>query len=113
MTQQVDERGIDSLLDRLSGEAVTLLTDAFNSQTKEIHWQGIAAGLLIYIDGRKCFEPEDKRSEAIWRSAVSELEREGLIEEYQSNSMTGGGSGRIFNLTPRGYEIAKSILAQT
>ena len=78
-TEHVDERGNDTVIDRLSEEAVILLTDAFNSQTKEIRWQGIMAGLLIYIDGRKYFEPEDKRSEAIWRAAVNELELEGLI----------------------------------
>ena len=47
------------------------------------------AGLLIYIDGRKYFEPEDKRSEAIWRAAVNELELEGLIEEYQEVTSIG------------------------
>ena len=112
LTARVDESGNDTLLDRLSEEAVTLLTDARTSQTEEIRWQGIMAGLLIYIDGRKYFEPENKRSEAIWRSAVNELELEGLIEEYQPNSMSGRGSGRVFNLTPRGYDIAESVLAQ-
>ena len=110
--QEEGDVGI-TLLDRLSDESVTLLTVAFNSQTKEIHWQEIMAGLLLYVDGEKMFEPEDKQSEALWRRAVSELEREDLIEEYQSGSVTRSGAGRVFNLTPRGYEIAKSILAQT
>ena len=43
-TEHVDERGNDTVIDRLSEEAVTLLTDAFNDGYTRSAWDGFRKG---------------------------------------------------------------------
>jgi len=63
---------------------------------------GTLGGVCVQTNGREFVEKSDPRSAARWRSAVDELQYEGLLEDRV-------GKGEVFFVTEHGYRMADGI----
>ena len=63
---------------------------------------GTLGGTLVQANGREFVELGDVRSEATWRGAVDELEREGQVEDR-------AGKGELFFVIDLGYEAVDNL----
>lgn len=90
---------------RLSEEARELLLEAARGSGSAgmILRAESFGGLEIRTNGKNFVERGNKRSEAIWKEALSDLLGEELIED-------GSGNGAGFTVTNRGYEVADELV---
>jgi Domain of unknown function (DUF4062) len=86
----------------LSNEARQLLGEAANGTHSTIMRADTMAGSHVQANGKDFVVQNDKRSEARWRAAVDELERQGFIEDR-------GGKGEVFFVTNSGFEAVDTF----
>jgi hypothetical protein len=92
-------------LQRLSKEARSLLAAASKDRQGAILNLRAMDGSSVQTNGTNFVERGNPRSEALWRSAVQELERGGYIEDRK-------GKGEVYFLTSPGYDIAELIATE-
>lgn len=83
----------------LGSRARELLAEASRDRVGAIMSILLADGTHVQTNGREFVEPNDLRSAAQWRAAVTELQRSGLIEDR-------AGEKKLFFLTDEGYKVA-------
>lgn len=86
----------------LSVAACELLAEASSDPHGTVMRLATLGGTFVQANGREFVEGGDPRSEAQWRGAVDELQREGLVEDRT-------GKGELFFVTDRGYEAVDSL----
>lgn len=87
---------------KLSDEAAELLVEASKDRGGRIMVIRHLGGTLVQTNGKSFSKEGDARSEALWEGAVSELERETLVEarDYKRG---------VFAVTSRGYQVADTL----
>ena len=60
-------------------------------------------GVVIKTNGKGFGEMGNRRSEAKWEHAINDLIDYGFVEDRE-------GTGEVFNVTHRGFQIADGIL---
>jgi hypothetical protein len=99
-----DEEKIMSVLSAppISSAAQQLLREASKDPHGIILRTETLAGTFVQVNGKQFVEPENHRSEALWRAAVDELENVDLIEDRK-------GEGILFYVTDAGYFAADAL----
>lgn len=87
---------------KLSDEAAQLLAEAAKDRAGRITVLRHMGGTLVQTNGKSFSKEGDARSEALWEDAVTELEREILLEDR-------GHKREVFALTSRGYQVADTL----
>lgn len=87
---------------RLSIAAQELLLEAGAAADGTIVCVGTLGGFFVQAGERDFVERGDPRSEAKWRGAVQELERESLIEDQ-------GYKGEVYRITHAGFGVIDSL----
>jgi hypothetical protein len=86
----------------LTKEATFLLKEAAADPRGQVLFIGYDSGYALQVNGRNLIEEGSERSVAIWKSALKELESQGMLESV-SHKRT------IFMLTRKGYEAADRL----
>jgi hypothetical protein len=87
---------------KLSDEAAELLVEATKDRWGAIVVARSRGGTLVQTNSKDFSKQGDARSEALWEGAVSELEREMLVEDR-------GHQREVFTVTSRGYQVADTL----
>jgi hypothetical protein len=89
----------------ISNEAQRLLREASKDPHGIILKTETMAGTFVQVNGQQFTQPDESRSEALWRAAINELIRAGLIEDRR-------GEGSLFYVTDAGYFAADALPAR-
>lgn len=90
------------LLNELSAEAQTLLKEASIDSHGAIFYISVLMGDTIQTNDKAFPDTFDARQVAIWKSALSELLRNGLVDH-------GNVDGTMYSVTALGYKVADLI----
>ena len=90
---------------QLSEDAKELLIEARKDCAGIIMVGKMMVGKMIYTNGKRFGEQGNRRSEARWEQAIEDLFEEGLIDDP-------AGTGSVFKLTHRGYQLVDSLTKQ-
>ena len=101
-SETVDPESTVAVGPKLSADARELLSEAAMSRYGGILKLVTDSGSTIRIDGKHFGEIGDRRSEAKWDHALSELVEAGFIEDPR-------GFGRYFQVTHDGFKIADEL----
>lgn len=86
----------------LSAEAVRVLRAATGGDDNSIIFVDYLNGSALDVGGENFLEDADARTVAVYRSAVHQLLRAGLIEDR-------AGKNEVFFVTGPGYEMAEVL----
>lgn len=86
----------------LTKEAVFLLKEVATDPHARLVFISQMSGPVLQVNGRNLIEEGNQRSAAIWKSALDELEREGMLEPV-------GYKRTIFKMTRKGFEAADQL----
>jgi hypothetical protein len=90
---------------RLSEEAKQLLIEASNDAGGAIMVIRYMGGMLVQTNGKQFGDENNRRSQAMWESAVSELEQAGLVSDKSYK-------GEYYEVTHEGYQVADLLKAK-
>jgi hypothetical protein len=111
--REFSQNGLASILDfatpqansvTLSKDAQELLLEASRDRSGYIMWISALSSFDIQTNDKGFVEEGNPRSEAKWKKAVQELERNGLVERLSES---------VFQITSDGYEMADKIAPQS
>lgn len=82
----------------VASEAVRLLQEAARSQSREILRRNVLGGFQISANRKDFINDGERRTQARWKAALDELERQQFVEAVG----TSGPSGQIYRVTHAG-----------
>ena len=88
----------------LSEDAKELLIEAADPNGRILKTRSLA-GVKVQTNSRQFVEIGNRRSEARWEQAIEDLFEEGLIDDP-------AGTGSVFKLTHRGFQLVDSLTKQ-
>jgi hypothetical protein len=98
---RVSDRSPISTQTALSKEAKILLKGAASDPSGLVTFERYGAGVDLHTNGVSLLtSKEDHRALAVWESALQELVEDGLLVAH-------GERGEIFEITKKGYDVAK------
>ncbi|MGL5882029.1 DUF4062 domain-containing protein [Synechococcus elongatus] len=89
-------------LPRLSDLGKDLLIEVASDSNGELICLPVMGGLMIETNNKQLADMGNARSEASWKSAISELIKYELMESL-------GGKGEVYRLTEKGYQVADHL----
>ena len=99
LTQPGSDQSAESIASpTLSVEALELLKEAANDPSSTVLMTRTNGGLIVQTNDKQFVESRNRRSEARWRHALSDLVERGLVEDEK-------GKGEVFWVTQRGFEM--------
>lgn len=86
----------------LSNEAKILLEEAALDPSGLVLFERYGSGVDLHTNDKSLLTSKDRRSLAVWESALQELVKQDLL-------VARGDRGEVFEITKKGYDIAERI----